>query len=372
LGIAPPLFAKYEWHLYFASKSFNSLLSFIFSRLLQGILIIWGIVSLLFLIFYTLGDPVEYLVEEGADEQTKMNIRAKYGLDKSLGRQYLAYINELSPIGVLDSAAFDTPHIALWGDSTRAFALKRPGMGLSYQTGRPVADMLSDKLQGTLILAMTSITFAALLGILLGVIASLNYGNKWDSLILSGSVLGISAPSFFIAVLFSWFFAVLLRDVTGLNATGYIFEENIFSTGNRLVLKNLFLPALALGIRPLAVFIQLTRSSMLDALKMDYVRTARAKGLKARIVLMRHALRNALNPVLTSVTGWLASLLAGAFFIEFIFNWQGIGKLTIDALNTKDFPVIVGAAIFIGCIFVLVSILTDILYAVLDPRVKEK
>ncbi len=331
------------------------MLKFIFSRLLQGILIIWGIVSLLFIIFYTLGDPVEYLVEEGADEQTKMNIRIKYGLDKPLGTQYLVYLNELSPIGMVDGN----------------LAIKKPAMGLSFQSGRPVVDMIADRMEGTFILALAAMLFAALLGITLGVIAALRYGTRWDSLILSGSVLGISAPSFFMGVLIAWLFAVLWRDFTGLNATGYIFEENIFSEGRRLVFKNLFLPALALGIRPLAVFIQLTRSSMLDALKTDYVRTARAKGLSPRLVLFRHALRNALNPVLTSVTGWLASLLAGAFFIEYIFNWQGIGKLTIDALNTKDFPVIVGAAICIGCIFVIVSILTDILYALLDPRVKQ-
>lgn len=348
------------------------MLKFIFSRLVQGILIIWGIVSLLFLIFYTLGDPVEYLVEEGADEQTKMNIRIKYGLDKPLGTQYVVYLNQLSPMGMMDLETEDhLPHIPIFKGVKSAFALKRPGMGLSYQTGRPVADMLADKMEGTIILALAAMLFAAILGITLGVIASLKFGTKWDSLILSGSVIGISAPSFFMGVLIAWLFAVLWRDYTGLNATGYLFEENIFSEGRTLVLKNLFLPALALGIRPLAVFIQLTRSSMLDALKTDYVRTARAKGLNPRLVLFRHALRNALNPVITSVTGWLASLLAGAFFIEYIFNWQGIGKLTIDALNTKDFPVIVGAAIFIGCIFVLVSIITDILYAVLDPRVKK-
>jgi len=137
-----------------------------------------------------------------------------------------------------------------------------------------------------------------------------------------------------------------------------------------LVLRNLLLPALALGVRPLAIFIQLTRSSLLDVLSLDYVRTAQAKGLASWVVLTRHALRNALNPVLTAVTSWLASLLAGAFFIEYIFNWQGIGKLMIDALTQNDFPVIIGCALTVGSIFVLISILTDWLYAWLDPRVQ--
>ncbi|MEL6848940.1 MAG: ABC transporter permease, partial [Bacteroidota bacterium] len=157
---------------------------------------------------------------------------------------------------------------------------------------------------------------------------------------------------------------------TGLNVSGYMFEEEIFSPGRRLVLKNLFLPALALGIRPLAVFIQLTRSSMIEVMMSDYVRTARAKGLAPLWVTLRHALRNALNPVLTSVTGWLASLLAGAFFIEYIFNWQGIGKLLIDSLTNRDLPVVMGCVLLIGLVFVLVSILTDWLYRVLDPRIK--
>jgi peptide/nickel transport system permease protein len=339
--------------------------------MLRAFLVIWGIVTLLFTIFYTLGDPVEYLVEEGADEATKEAIRAKYGLDQPLLVQYGRYLNQLSPLGSLSPAdAAETAHLPLWKSQEGVFALKSPGFGRSYQTGRPVAAMLGEKIEGTLILALAAILFAALLGISLGVIASLHYNSFWDRSILSFSVLGISAPSFFVGVFVAWLFAVQWREWTGLNATGYLFEEAIFTQGRYLVLKNLFLPALALGIRPLAVFIQLTRSSMLDALKTDYVRTAHAKGLSPRVVLFRHALRNALNPVITSMTGWLASLLAGAFFIEYIFNWQGIGKLIIDALNTKDFPVIVGGAIFIGVVFVLISLLTDWLYRVLDPRIR--
>ncbi len=343
------------------------------ARIIQGILVIWGIVTLLFTIFYVMGDPVEELVEEGADEATKAAIRAKYGLDKPVFVQYLVYLHDLSPIGVLDSAGqAENPHIGLFGVGEGKMAIKAPGFGRSYQTDRPVREMISQKIEGTLILATGAILIAAILGILLGVIAALRYGTWIDNAILSGSVVGISAPSFFMGVLIAWLFAVKWQAFTGLNATGYMFEENIFGPGRTLVLKNLFLPALALGIRPLAIFIQLTRSSMLDVLKADYVRTAWAKGLSAPKVIGQHALRNALNPVLTSVTGWLASLLAGAFFIEYIFNWQGIGKLTIDALNTKDFPVILGCAIFIGFIFVVVSIVTDMLYRVLDPRMRKK
>ncbi|MEO0895469.1 MAG: ABC transporter permease [Bacteroidota bacterium] len=348
------------------------MLGLILKRLGQGLLVIWGIVSLLFLIFYVSGDPTDYLVEDNADAETKAAIRAKYGLDQSVGVQYLNYLNQLSPIGTLDSLdQEDVSHLALFSFSNQTvFAFKVPGLGRSFQSNAPVARLVGQRLEGTIILAGSAILFAGLLGIFLGVIASLNKGKFWDQFILSISVVGISAPSFFMGVLIAWLFAIKGQDWTGLSVSGYMFEANIFSEGRHLVLKNLLLPMIALGIRPLSVFIQLTRSSMIEALSSDYVRTAKSKGLSSTKIVLNHALRNALNPVLTSLTNWLASLLAGAFFIEYIFNWQGIGKLTIDALNQQDFPVIMGCSLFIGLIFVLINIITDILYSVLDPRVK--
>ena len=140
--------------------------------------------------------------------------------------------------------------------------------------------------------------------------------------------------------------------------------------GKTLQLQNLVLPAVTLGIRPLAIITQLTRSAMLDVLQQDYIRTAHAKGLSSRRVIWRHALRNALNPVVTAITGWFAELLAGAFFVEYIFGWQGIGKLTVDALEKLDFPVVMGSVLVTAAFFVLVNILADLLYGVIDPRVK--
>ncbi|WNJ20847.1 ABC transporter permease [Pontibacter sp. G13] len=345
-------------------------MKFLARRILQGLLVIWGIVTLLFLIFYTLGDPTEYLVEDNADEATKQAIRAKYGLDKPLFGQYLHYLNGLSPIGTLDPETTQSAYLGLFPVGQSTLAIKSPDLGISYQSQRSVSEMIGSKLGGTAILAVSALVFAGVLGIFLGVISALNAGNKWDQIILSASVLGISAPSFFVGILVAWLFAVKLKTFTGLNVSGYLFEDQIFGDGQWIIWKNLFLPALALGIRPLAVFIQLTRSSMIDVLSADYVRTAKAKGLSRSRVILQHSLRNALNPVVTSMTGWLASLLAGAFFIEYIFNWQGIGKLTIDALNTNDFPVIIGCVLTIGVIFVVISIITDYVYTWLDPRVK--
>jgi ABC-type dipeptide/oligopeptide/nickel transport system permease component len=138
----------------------------------------------------------------------------------------------------------------------------------------------------------------------------------------------------------------------------------------RLTLQNLILPAFTLGIRPLAIITQLTRSSMLDVLDQDFIRTAYAKGLSKRKVIWRHALRNALNPVITAVTGWFAELLAGAFFIEYIFGWRGIGKVTVDALEKLDFPVVMGSVLVTAAFFVLINMLSDVLYGLIDPRVQ--
>ncbi|MEO8116357.1 MAG: ABC transporter permease, partial [Bacteroidota bacterium] len=141
-------------------------------------------------------------------------------------------------------------------------------------------------------------------------------------------------------------------------------------TGKHLQLQNLILPAITLGIRPLAIIAQLTRSSMLDVLNQNYIRTAYAKGLSKKRVIWKHALRNALNPVMTAITGWFAELLAGAFFVEYIFGWNGIGKVTVDALEKLDFPVVMGSVLITATFFVLVNMLADILYGVLNPRVR--
>jgi peptide/nickel transport system permease protein len=148
-----------------------------------------------------------------------------------------------------------------------------------------------------------------------------------------------------------------------------LFDTDAFR-GRELQLQNLILPALTLGIRPLAIITQLTRSSMLDVLGQDFIRTAYAKGLTKRAVIFGHALRNAINPVITAITGWFAELLAGAFFIEYIFGWKGIGKITVDALEKLDYPVVMGSVLLTAFLFVLVNIIADLTYSLIDPRVK--
>ncbi|HZG00544.1 MAG TPA: ABC transporter permease, partial [Chitinophagales bacterium] len=173
------------------------------------------------------------------------------------------------------------------------------------------------------------------------------------------------------AIVFQWLFAYVWSRHTGLDVTGNLFAYDLYGNPH-LVLKNLLLPAITLGIRPLAIITQLTRSSMLDVMQMDFIRTARAKGLSETTVVWRHALRNSLNPVVTAITGWFAELLAGAFFIELIFGWNGIGKLTVEALNKNDFPVLMGSVLLAAVLFIVMSIITDILYGVIDPRIRKE
>jgi peptide/nickel transport system permease protein len=163
---------------------------------------------------------------------------------------------------------------------------------------------------------------------------------------------------------------VVLHPYTGLNLTGSWFDIDEVTGEKYLTIKNLILPAFTLGIRPLAIITQLTRSAMLDVLSQDYIRTAHAKGLSKTKVVFKHGLRNALNPVITAITGWFAELLAGAFFVEYIFGWKGLGKITVDALEKLDYPVVMGSVLISACIFIVINMLADVLYGVVDPRVR--
>ena len=161
----------------------------------------------------------------------------------------------------------------------------------------------------------------------------------------------------------------MFKDYTGLSPSGSLYEFDEW-TGDQLSWSNLILPAITLGLRPLSIIIQLTRSAILEVLSQDYIRTARAKGLPEKRVIFGHALKNALNPVVTAVSGWLAGLMAGAVFVEKIFNWKGIGYAVVEALNNNDLPVVMGATLVFALIFVVMNILVDIIYGLLDPRIR--
>ena len=249
------------------------------------------------------------------------------------------------------------------------WGIKIPYLGRSYQSKKEVVTILLDALPGTIVLAIAAMLFACIFGIFLGIIAAVNKGKWPDNFAVFSSIAGISAPSFFMAIIIAYFFGIILHAYTGLTLTGSLYEIDEVTGARYLNLKNLILPAITLGIRPLAIITQLTRSSMLDVLGQDYIRTAYAKGLSKRTIIFKHALRNALNPVITAITGWFAELLAGAFFVEYIFGWKGIGKTTVDALEKLDYPVVTGAVLFSALIFIFINLTSDYLYRKADPRI---
>ena len=249
-------------------------------------------------------------------------------------------------------------------------ALKTPYLRESFQkNGQKVSSVIAETLPNTFVLAVSAIVIALLIGVFFGIISALKKDSALDKTIQVLSTLGMSVPSFFSAILFAWFFGYVLHEYTHLNMTGSLYELDDFGEQNQLQLKNLILPALVLGIRPLAVVIQLMRNSLLEVLQQDYIRTAKAKGLSSAKIIRKHALKNALNPVVTAISGWFASMLAGAVFVEYIFGWNGLGKEIVDALNTLDLPIIMGAVLIIALMFILINIFVDIIYGWLDPKI---
>ena len=215
-----------------------------------------------------------------------------------------------------------------------------------------------------------NITIAIFIGIFFGIISAIYKDRFIDNFIQITSTIGMSVPSFFSAIIFAWVFGFLLKEYTNLNMTGNIYELDDFGEYYVLNLKNLILPSIVLGIRPLAVISQLMRNELLDVMSQDFIRTARSKGLSEYEIIKNHAIKNSLNPVITAISGWFASMLAGAVFVEYIFGWNGLGKEIVNALNTLDLPVIMGSVLVIAFMFITINILVDLIYRVLDPRVK--
>jgi peptide/nickel transport system permease protein len=420
------------------------LLKYILSKLAYGLLVLWGVVTVVFFIFTLGGDPVENLVAENSTQEVKDAIRKKFNLDLPVGERYVHYLNDLSPISLhgngedsrnrLDTSQYSVLLSAQLGSNT--LAIKAPFLSRSYISERSVTAIIGDALPGTAVLAIVAMIFAIILGLSIGVLSALNKDGLIDRVALVLSVLGMSGPSFFMAILVAWIGGYLWYETTtltawpivfillfvlaglwrnkrvkkslseglgklgligaimglafwilggifggplsefvfrlpgtGLSMTGSLYDVDIWE-GQVLNLKNLILPALTLGIRPLAVIVQLTRNSLLEVMQQDYIRTARAKGLKESAIIWRHALKNALNPVLTAISGWFASMLAGAVFVEFVFGWKGLGLETYSALEKDDLPVVMGAVVVIASIFVVINLLTDLMYGVIDPRVR--
>jgi len=348
------------------------MLQFIARRTLYGFVVLILVAVIISSIIYLAPvDSTRLTFGQRADEETVAAKTKELGLDQPLYIQLGMYLRDISPI----ARVVDTPenkkkynYFRLIPMGEKALVLKAPYLRESFQTGRSVSDMLWEAIPLTLILAVSAILLACLIGIPLGIVASLNQNSWFDNIAVAGSVMGISLPSYVSSILLAFIFGYFLHNYTGLNIQGSLIELD--DLGNeRYVWKNLLLPAIALGIRPIAIITQLTRSAMLDVLSQDYIRTAKSKGLSRQKVVFKHAFRNALNPVTTAISAWFAALLAGAYFVENVFNFKGLGSLTVSALLNFDIPVVLGAVIFTAAAFVVINILVDILYAVLDPRV---
>ena len=356
------------------------MIRFIIKKIAYSILVLWGVLTLVFFLFNVLpGDPARMMLDQREDSNQLAIIKQKYGFDRSVGAQYFLYLNDVSLLSfhTIDENSFTALSSGkysfnkLFTLANYDVVLKAPYLRESFvRKGTSVTTVISSTFKNTFVLALSSIVFALVLGLFLGVFSALYKDTLLDKIILFVSVLGMSLPSFFAAIIMAWLFGFVLHNYTGLNMTGSLYEVDDYGRGSFLQLKNLILPAITLGIRPLSVIIQLCRNSLLEVFSMDYVRTATAKGLSKFTVIFKHALRNALNPVVTAVSGWFASLLAGAVFVEYIFAWNGIGKEIVDALNKMDLPVVMGAVLFIAFIFVIINILVDLIYGWLDPRIK--
>lgn len=349
------------------------MLRYALKKFLYGLAVMAGVVVVVFILFNILpGDPARMTMGQRSDVSSLEAVRKEFGLDKSKPEQFFLYLNDLLPIGFHENTAEAKEkyhYVKLLPLGENVLALKWPYLRRSYQTKRDVTTILSETVPNTFILALTAMIFATLIGVFLGVLSAIHKDTWVDKAANSFAILGISAPSFFAGIIIAWFFGFVLSDYTGLNMSGSLYSYDPFK-GEVMTWKNLWLPMLTLGLRPLAIIVQLTRSAMLDVLAQDYIRTARAKGLGRNAIIYKHALKNALNPVITAISGWFASLLAGSFFVEYIFGYNGLGRTTVNALEMSDFPVVMGSILFIALVFVIINILVDVLYAFVDPRVK--
>lgn len=356
------------------------MIRYIFQKILYGILVLFGVVTTIFFLFNILpGDPANVMLGQRASKEAIDAIHRDLGTDRPLPEQYLHYLNDLSPLSFhttnpqslwyLDPQKYDWLPLSELGKQ-RVAVLKLPYLRRSYISKRDVSEIIKHTLPETTVLAFTAILIASIIGIFLGVVTATYKNSLMDrGIFVFATVFGMSAPSFLVGLIIAWLFGYVLHDWTGLEASGSLYDIDPWE-GQQLQLKNLILPALTLGMRPLSIIIQLTRSSVLDVLSQDYIRTAKAKGLSYARIMSHHVLKNALNPVVTAISGSFAGMMAGAVFVEKIFSWKGIGYEVVEALGNNDLPVVMGATLIFALIFVIINIFVDILYGVLDPRVR--
>lgn len=397
------------------------------SKLLYTPSILLGVSTLVFFIFQIKpGDPSRLLGGQFTDEATLSAIRKDIGLDLTTTQRYIKYLNEILPISFHHNNHYteyksEYGGIALLSTSKVQVQLKWPYLGKSYQSKRSVNSIISESFPGTAILALVSISLALFFGVLFGLLSAIYNGSLFDKFLGFISIVGMSGPSFFMGIIVAWlgafvwhsniyiniFFLVgtvvfllafykktksykmyllpvslvlfvtatlvpfgINMPGTGLNVSGSLHEVDPFE-GKQLALYNLILPAITLAIRPLAVFTPMIKNLLLEEMSKDYIRTFRSYGFGSWFLHFRQALPNILNPIITSVSGWLASLLAGALFVEYIFSWRGLGLEMFEALERDDIPVVMGLVLLFASIFVAVNATVNQSYKLIDPRLRK-
>ena len=307
------------------------MLKFTLKRLLYLILVLIGVSFLVCLLLYmTPGDPVRMMLGESSTPEAQAELRAELGLDDPFLVQYGRYMANI---------------------------VFHQDLGTSYSTGRPVLESILQVFPNTVTLATASIVIAIVLGTFLGIISAVKQNSLLDNAVMVLALIGTSAPIFWIGILMILLFSVQLN---WLPPSGF---------GS---FKQLIMPAVALGMQSTAVVARMTRSSMLEVIRQDYVKTARAKGQKEFVVIMRHVFRNALIPVITVVGLQFGTLLGGAMLTEIVFSIPGVGRLMIEAIKQRDFPIVQGSVLFVAACFSLVNLAVDLLYAVVDPKVSKE
>ena len=313
-------------------------------RLGQAVLVLFIVALISFLIFRYVGSPVDNLLAQEATVQQRADLEEALGLNDPVYVQYFGF--------VWKALQFD--------------------FGNSYRGALPVAELISSRLPATLELAFTSALFALILGVVTGIHTAIRRGGLFANLILSLSLIGVSLPTFLIGVLLIWVFAVELQWLPSFGR-GEVVELGWWSTGFLTLsgLKSLILPSITLGLYQLTLIMRLTRSEMLEVLRQDYVRFARALGLSERSVYFKHALPNTLIPVTTIAGLQLGSIVAFAIITETVFQWPGVGLLFINAVYFVDIPVMSAYLLLVGVLFVLINLAVDLLYLAIDPRLRD-
>lgn len=315
------------------------MIAYLFRRTLQMIPALFGVSVIAFMIIHVApGDPVTMMLSSDASQAEIEQLRSRLGLDQPLVAQYLNWLR-----GILS------------GD-----------FGQSLYTSRPVLDEILDRFPNTIILTVAAIVIAVVFGVPLGVIAAVKRGSAVDSGAMIVSVIGWSMPNFWIGLILIVVFGVQL----GWLPTGGMYNIVAFERTFTDLLYHLILPAVTLGISHMAYVARFTRSSLLEVLHQDYIRTARAKGLRERVVVLRHALRNSLIPILSVLGVTVGHLLGGAIIVEAVFSWPGLGSLMVQGILARDFPLVQGAMLFTAATFILVNLMVDLLYALADPRIR--